>query len=398
MYPFASLPANLTAFGAVLRRDHGFRIGPGEMIEAARALGVIELAEPRAVRDALRPVLSRTFDDASRFDGAFTAFFFPGPAGAPQSAQPPVVRRGPEPAVSGSVRDPERHGDSVDATSSDETSGSDEAGTPAGVTDDDGETTALVARVRYSARASEGFAPVVTRARTEWRVGARALVRRLQLGLSRRWRPARAGRRFDPRRTMRASLRTGGEALVPRWLARPRRTPRFVLLIDGSRSMSGYADMALQLAVALASVTLRVEVFAFSTALRRVTPDVRRAAAGEVRRLDVRHHAWGGGTGIGVCLRAFLRQFGERLLGRDTVVMIASDGLDLGEPEVLRDAMREMHRRSAGVVWLNPLLDTPGYEPTQIGMSVARPYVSTFASVPDAAGLARLAKRIRVRV
>ena len=121
MFPFANLPANLTAFGAVLRRDHGFRIGPGEVIEAARALGVIELAEPRAVRDALRPVLSRTFDDASRFDEAFTDFFFPGPAGAPQSGQPPVVRRGPESAVSGSVRDPERHGEPGDAVSPDET-------------------------------------------------------------------------------------------------------------------------------------------------------------------------------------------------------------------------------------------------------------------------------------
>lgn len=398
MFPFASLPANLTAFCAVLRRDHGFRIGPGEVIEAARALGVIELADQRIVRDALRPVLSRTFDDASRFDDAFTAFFFPGPAGVPQPSQPPVERRGQEAAVSGSVRDPERAGEPGDAASPDGADGSDDAGTPAGVVDDAGETTTLVARVRYSPRDSEGFAPVVTRARAEWRVAARALVRRLHLGLSRRWRPARAGRRFDPRSTMRASLRTGGEALVPRWLARPRRTPRFVLLIDGSRSMSGYADTALRLAVAMAGVTLRVEVFAFSTALRRVTPDVRRAAAGATRRLDVGHHAWGGGTGIGVCLRSFLCRFGERLLGRDTVVMIASDGLDVGEPEVLRDAMRELHRRSAGVVWLNPLLDTPGYEPAQAGMRVARPYVSTFASVADAAGLARLSRLIRVRV
>ena len=162
--------------------------------------------------------------------------------------------------------------------------------------------------------------------------------------------------------------------------------------------MSGYADTALQLAVAMAGCTLRLEVFAFSTALRRVTPDVRRAAAGETRRLDVRQHAWGGGTGIGVCLASFLQRFGERLLGRETVVMIVSDGLDVGEPEKLRAAMRELHRRSAGVVWLNPLLDTPGYEPTQIGMRVARPYVSTFASVADAAGLARLSRLIRVRI
>ena len=207
-----------------------------------------------------------------------------------------------------------------------------------------------------------------------------------------------AGTRFDLRRTLRVSLQTGGEALSPRWLHRPRRTPRFVLLVDGSRSMSAHARTALQVAVAMASVTRRVEVFTFSTALQRVTGDVRRAAAGETRRLESVRHAWGGGTSIGVCLREFLRTFGERLLGRDTVVIIASDGLDVGEPETLRRAMRELHRRSAGLVWLNPLLETPGYEPTARGMSAARPYVTTFASVTDAASFARLSRLVRVRV
>ena len=176
------------------------------------------------------------------------------------------------------------------------------------------------------------------------------------------------GRRFDLRRTLRAGLQTGGETLSPRWLRRPRRAPRIVLLVDGSRSMSAYARTALQIAVALASATMRVEVFTFSTGLQRVTDDVRRAAAGELRRLDRLHHAWAGGTSIGACLRDFLRRFGERMVGRDTVVMIASDGLDVGAPDVLRDAMRELHRRSAGVVWLNPLLETEGDEPTAAGM------------------------------
>jgi uncharacterized protein len=60
--------------------------------------------------------------------------------------------------------------------------------------------------------------------------------------------------------------------------------------------------------------------------------------------------------------------------------------------------MSELHRRSAGLVWLNPLLETPGYEPTARGMSAARPYVTTFASVTDVASFARLARLVRVRV
>jgi uncharacterized protein with von Willebrand factor type A (vWA) domain len=66
-------------------------------------------------------------------------------------------------------------------------------------------------------------------------------------------------------------------------------------------------------------------------------------------------------------------------------------------PDMLRDAMRELHRRSAGVVWLNPLLETEGYEPTAVGMSAALPYVTTFTSINDQAGLARLSRLVRLR-
>ena len=161
--------------------------------------------------------------------------------------------------------------------------------------------------------------------------------------------------------------------------------------------MDAYAATALQVAVAIASVTMRVDVFTFSTSLRRVTGDVRRAAAGVPVRLEHLRSAWGGGTSIGACLREFLRRFGERSLSRETLVIIASDGLDVGEADVLREAMRELHRRSSGVVWLNPLLDTPGYEPTAAGMRAARPFIATFASIRDQAGFARLPRLVRLR-
>ena len=89
MYPFAGLPENLAAFCTTLRRRHGFRIGPGELRDAARALEVVPLADERAVRHALRPILSGTADDAAAFDPAFTRFFFPGPTGVPQDRLPP---------------------------------------------------------------------------------------------------------------------------------------------------------------------------------------------------------------------------------------------------------------------------------------------------------------------
>lgn len=399
MYPFASLPENLAAFCGALRRHHGFGIGPGELHDAARALDVVDLADERAVRHALRPILGGTLEEVTVFDAAFTRFFFPGAADR-RPDEMPSTRREPGTDADGRETDaqPARHAP-PSAADADEAFGLGGGPmTPLESSGDGLDEAAIFAPSSYSPLdADASDAPELPRVERAWRDAARSLVRRLHLGLSRRWRPARQGRRFDLRRTLRAGLQTGGEALSPRWLRRPRRAPRFVLLVDGSRSMSAHTRTALQMAVAMASATMRVEVFTFSTGLERVTGEVRRAAAGERRRLDRLHHAWAGGTSIGACLRDFLRRFGERMVGRDTVVMIASDGLDVGAPGMLRDAMRELHRRSAGVVWLNPLLETEGYEPTASGMRAARPYVTTFTSVTDASGLARLARAVRIR-
>src|SRR5690242_19509095 len=80
MYPFGSLPENLIAFCAFLRGRYGFAIGPREAHDAARALEIADIADERAVRHVLRPVLSGTRHEAAAFDAAFNEFFFPGPS------------------------------------------------------------------------------------------------------------------------------------------------------------------------------------------------------------------------------------------------------------------------------------------------------------------------------
>jgi uncharacterized protein with von Willebrand factor type A (vWA) domain len=159
--------------------------------------------------------------------------------------------------------------------------------------------------------------------------------------------------------------------------------------------MGPFSSPLLQLSVALSAVNTSTETFAFSTELRRITRDVRRAAAGQTVSLELRR-AWGGGTTIGRCLKDFLHLFGERLLGTDTVTIIASDGLDVGDTDMLRRAMEQLARRSTAVIWMNPLLHTPGYRPTATGMSIARPHVTLLTSVVDAAGLRALASTLRI--
>lgn len=400
MYPFGHLPGNLAVFCRTLRHEYGFRLGPGELRDAARALEVVDLASGRRVKDALRVTLAGSRDDAEAFDLAFDRFFFPGPSGVAQPHQPPMGRRGERRADGPAAG--ERHlrpGDAAgDGGSAEGDVGSAQ---PTAVESDQAATESREARLmraRYSPLEADGRTTVeVPPVDTPWRDAARLFVRRVQLGLSRRWRPGATGSRFDLRRTWRASLQTGGEALSPRWLRRPRRAPRFVMLIDGSRSMSGVERPALALAAALASATSRMEAFVFSTALWRVTHEVRQAGAGRAAAFGVGRDAWGGGTNIGASLHAFLQRHGERLLGRDTLVFVVSDGVDVGDPAALASAMRELQRRSAGVVWLNPLVGTPGYQPTSRGMAAARPFIATFTNVPDAEALRGLTRLMSTR-
>jgi uncharacterized protein len=396
MYPFGNIPSNLVAFGDVLRKEYEFKIGPQELEDAARVLEIVDLGDESAVRNGLRPILSKTRDDASVFDQAFSRFFLPsltvleiehGSTGRKLGEGPTQTeRRFEQEGVPDIEADEDRERDAAPSAAPLTTAKPEVA-------------PGLLARARYSPLEAEAAdeRPRLRPATPAWRNAARQLVRRLDWGLLRRWRPARRGPRFDLRRTLRTSLQTGGEAIKARWLRRPRRNPRFVLLIDGSRSMGPYAQPALQIAVAIASVTTRVDVFVFSTGLLRVTKDVRRAAAGELLNLDRLENAWAGGTAIGRCLRDFIRRFGGQMTSRDTVLIIVSDGLDVGEPDVLRQAMNNLHRKSAAVVWLNPLIATPGYEPAAQGMSIARPYITTFSAANDLVGFTRLSLLVRVR-
>jgi uncharacterized protein len=397
MYPFGSIPSNLVAFGDVLRNEYGFKIGPRELEDTARVLEMVDLGDECAIRNALRPILSKTRDDADVFDEAFSRFFFP-EAPTVGQVEPDSMRRGlgEEPTQAGRRFEDEEVPDGL----TDEGGERDVALSIAPLTSEKPAVApGLLARANYSPLEAEATdeQPQLRPATPAWRNAARQLVRRLHQGLLRRWRPTTRGPRFDLRRTLRTSLQTGGEAITARWLRRRRRTPRFVLLIDGSRSMGASAQPALQIAVAIASVTTRVNVFVFSTGLQPVTKDVRRAAAGELRNLDRLENAWAGGTAIGRCLRDFIGRFGGQMTSRDTVLIIVSDGLDVGEPDVLRRAMNHLDRKSAAVVWLNPLIATPGYKPSAQGMTTARPYITTFSTANDLAGFMRLSRLVRVR-
>jgi uncharacterized protein len=221
------------------------------------------------------------------------------------------------------------------------------------------------------------------------------IAKRLARRVSRRRKPTRRGGMIDLRRSMRANLMKG-EIIELRRRARRRRKVRLVLLCDVSGSMDLYSRFLLQFLYALQNVFGRVETFTFATRLTRVSdllrgPSYKRA----LRRLtEVRD--WSGGTRIGESIREFNLTW-SRLVDRRTIVLLLSDGWDTGEPEVLAKEMLALKRRAARIIWLNPLLGNPSYEPLTRGMAAALPLVDHFAAAHNLASLRELAAHLNVR-
>jgi uncharacterized protein len=213
---------------------------------------------------------------------------------------------------------------------------------------------------------------------------------------SRRTRPGR-GTELDLGRTLDRALIDDGELFDLAWRERRTRPRRLVLLLDVSGSMAGHARALLRFAVAARRAALRgsgrtVEVFAFGTRLTRLTdaladrdPDAAiAAAAAEV--VD-----WDGGTRIGASVDQLVRRWGPRGTLRGAVVVVCSDGLERGDPELLGRAMARLRRSVHRVVWVNPLAGDPRYEPSQRGMRAALPHVDVFLPGHDLAALEDLA-------
>jgi len=210
------------------------------------------------------------------------------------------------------------------------------------------------------------------------------LMARLRLAVpvrrTRRRAAARSGS-SDLRRTLRRALRTGGEPIELAWRARRRRRRRLVLLLDVSGSMGAYSRALVVFAHAALRADPRFEAFSFGTRLTRLTRALATSSPDEaLRRAALQTEDWDGGTRIGETLKTFLDEYGHPGLARGAVVMICSDGLEVGDPELLRAQMERLHRLSYRVVWLNPLKENPDYAPLARGMQAALPRIDVFAS------------------
>ncbi len=230
----------------------------------------------------------------------------------------------------------------------------------------------------------------------EERVQVTALIRALRLRVpierTRRTRPSSKGERFDLRRTLRRSLRTHGEPFDRAWRARTVRRRPLVLILDISGSMAPYSRALMQFAYAAMAAGRRVETFVFGTRLTRVTRTLRTKDPDRaLREIGRQVEDWEGGTRIGESLKALLDGWSQRAALRGAVVVLCSDGLERGDPELLSAQMARLRRLAHRVIWVNPLKGSPRYEPLARGMAAALPSVDVFLSGHNLESLEHLA-------
>lgn len=208
----------------------------------------------------------------------------------------------------------------------------------------------------------------------------------------RRTRSVPRGRVPDLRRTVHHAITTDGELLRRAWRRRRTRPRRLVLLLDVSGSMAGYSRALLQFAFSARVTTRDVEVFCFGTRLTRLTEELgERDVDAAVAAAAARVVDWDGGTRIGDSLATLNRTYGRRGLLRGAIVVICSDGLERGDPELLGAEVARISRYAHRLVWVNPLKADERYEPLARGMAAALPHVDRFVTGHDLASLDALA-------
>jgi uncharacterized protein with von Willebrand factor type A (vWA) domain len=372
------LRSAVVRFGAFLRR-RGLPVTLVEVTDAVRALDHLDIADRHELFLGLRTVFVSRVEEMPIFERCFNAFWRAEPETEPvmEGMVSPPEAQGAELPGMPKVAGQQRQGVSLDTWRSEDEGedGKEPLGVPS-VSDLE-----MLMGQDFSTFGSEQLDEI---ARLTIQI-ARKLVRRV----SRRRRPSRRRGPVDLRRTIRANL-TRGEIIDLKRRRRKLKKLRLVLLCDVSGSMDLYSRFLLQFLYALQNVFGRVETFTFATRLTRVTEHLRWKPYRSVLRGLTEVRDWSGGTRIGASLAEFNSEWG-RLLDRRTIVIILSDGWDTGDPDVLATELLRIKRRAARLIWLNPLLGNPAYEPLTRGMVAALPFLDHFAAAHNLESLRALA-------
>jgi uncharacterized protein with von Willebrand factor type A (vWA) domain len=387
------LAGNITHFARALRRA-GLPIGPGRVIDAIRAVEVAGFTERRDFYWTLHACFVNRPEHRVIFRQIFRLYWRdPRYLEHMMAAMLPAIRGVQEERAgqAGEKRAAEALLDGAEAPDFDMDQDEDEGETQIEV--DASFTTSSEEKLK-----TLDFEQMSTAEMAQ----AKRMLARMRLPVepmaTRRMQAALRGR-VDPAKTLRAAMRTGGEIRAIARRAPRKRWPNLVVLCDISGSMSQYSRVVLHFLHAVSNAKgagwAKVHAFTFGTRLTNITRhldhrdvDAALAAAGAEAQ------DWEGGTRIGECIEAFNRDWSRRVLGQGAVVLLITDGLDRGAPDVLAKQMQRLHLSAKRLIWLNPLLRWDEFAPKARGIAAMLPHVDSFRAGHSIASLEELAEVI----
>jgi uncharacterized protein with von Willebrand factor type A (vWA) domain len=367
MDPEGTFLARILGFLGELRAA-GLPADPADAIALCAALGHIDIGRPADFHAAARALLVHRREHLAPFDEVFRDYWYrqrrPA-ARAPGEHHSEISGRAPVTAPRATAREVE--------------SGGEERST-AGYSPDE-----VIARKDLATLTGAE----IERAREL----LREFIRAFATLRARRLLPDRRGAVPDFRQMLRQMAVRGGELAEFTWRRRRKLRTRLLLLCDVSGSMERYARFLLEFMYGLRRELPDTGVAVFATRMTVITDLLQSGAvARSLREVSARAGDWGGGTDIGGCLRDFNDRYARDLVRCRTTVVLLSDGWDRGDAAVMSAEIARLRRRAHRIVWLNPLLGNPGYEPLTRGMRTALPHLDHFLSAHNIESLARVAR------
>ncbi len=379
--PPGMLADNLAHFVRMLR-GAGLPVGPGHTISAARALGAVDTTDRSQFYWALHGTLVSAPEQRTIFDSAFR-LFWRDPLGRDEALQA---------LLSTSRMGESEPGERAPARLS--------PGTAPGYTGTTrtGEGEEITMRMAFSpseALRTKDFEQMSAEEVRQAREALRRVTPDLRPIRTRRFRPDPYGPGIDARRTLRASLRTGGYPMALRRRSHATRRPTLVAICDISGSMETYSRILLHFFHTLTNASERIHTFLFGTRLTNVTrllrdQDMDRA----MERVGRTVLDWYGGTRIGAALRAFNLHWSRRLLAEGAVVLLVTDGLDREGASGIAFEARRLRKSCRRLIWLNPLLRFEEFAPRAAGIRALLPEVDEHRPVHNLASVEALARAL----
>ncbi len=376
---------NIMHFARVLRRA-GLPVGPGKVVEALRAVETAGLQRREDFYWTLHAVFVNRRDQRELFDQTFHIFW----------RNPELLEKMMSMLLPTTFLEegPEQEREKASRRVSDAMAPESES-MPSSKGEEEGETIEIDATLTYSDEEHLRHQDFESMSSEEVALAKKAIAR-LRLPIvavpTRRFKPSTHGHKIDMRRSLRASLRSGGDSIPLRRKARVVRHPPLVVLCDISGSMSQYSRMFLHFLHAITNDRDRVHTFLFGTRLTNVTRYLRtRDVDVALEKIGENVDDWSGGTRIGQTLAEFNVKWSRRVLGQGAMVLFISDGLDRDAGSGLSEEMERLHKSCRRLIWLNPLLRYEGFEPKSKGIRAILPHVDDFRSVHSLNSLEELA-------